>query len=456
MSVADFFNRLGKLAGELQDTSQHQTAMHDSVYGASGISSQYTDADRHQIANVIGNVDTRIAAFKAFKEDLRDDAHTTVIDEMNSLDPLVRLHQDDALRELIEQMLTAGSTISEPTVSSGSVSYGAGNTGTAVVVMSVTGWEGEQSDLLHSVRAETIRFEVETDAQTGMVESGRELWRMTGEASLDNLDRLWAAGSGINRLIAQVHAGIDETEGPGGNLVVNGSFEAFTSNKPDNWVNLAPTGGGTDYQQSSDSFRGDSSLEILGLGGGVRDLLEQNFNKVGESIARLKPNTKYLLSFWIKDGTTAPTVGTLRFTIRDNADTGYLSSIVTVDLNLQVSGSWQHKFVVWETPENLLGTNRILIDLTTDMQSGASVVIDELLMTEMHRDPARLGSPSAAIIAGETDSVVADTASVAITRTGGVLLLLMDLAYGMHESGIHFNNLLASEASATYRDTLVS
>jgi hypothetical protein len=465
------FTRLGKLFGLAKTIRQHQQAIAPTAAtSTSGIRTIYsvfasttgtlpmaTDLVR-AVTDEDSFADSSLASLTAIQEA----AHRTVIEMVNADVKLPVKSVNDALRELAFQMNRDGNSVARTSFTVGSPSYASGNTGDAVIVVSLEANKTIRDDVVFTtkltdypcVRTETLTFRCVNDSQQGNSARGYELWQVNGEQSFPNLDRRWRAGSGAMAMVKQTCAdgnGYGYTAA-GENVLNNSSFEVFTANLPDQWATVTGTAGTNFKASTATKYRGSRSLEFVGNGSTLASIRQKLGDFTGTA-GRLKGDTLYLISFWaINDGTT-PAAGVVRVSIQDGSGTVLGSNMAAAAGFTSGYASWTHVKTAVVSPVAIPDPVYVVIEQTTAITNGRSVFIDDLTVSEMQR--LAPGGPAVAIVAGDTNSVRGDLATVAITANEvGEMNLELDRMFGLYESGIALPSVTST--SATVSDTLIS
>ena len=442
-----FFNPFGKIAGLAEDLEGFENAIDTSL---EGINARVIDANRERIQLLNGFFDQAVSLLVPLQEQLSTAAARILIEELDSIvtGGLTALDVPTALAALRDELVAQSDHVEEATVAAAAVVYGASNIGDGKVVFDIQDLDGEDDQGLH---AETIYVECTRDRQDAGT-PGDEEFIVKGEAAVLRLGRLYPAGSGLNSLVKSVHLGIEDTPGVGGQFPKN-SFSTFTNDKPDSW-NIDVGVAGTHILKNLEKARGIAALEFKG-DGSTRPRVMQVF---GTDIAsKLKSRSKYMLGIWTKKGAVAPT-GTpkLRVSLRDTVDV-QMSNAIEVLASTLGGATYAFTSAIINTPFDVPTDLELVVEITTaDLSNGQSLLIDSVTLTEMYQDTNLKGTPRFAIVAGPTDWAVGDTATVAITRTGGKMLKYLEKLLGMaNVHGITIRDTAPGTPPA-YPDTLVS
>lgn len=389
-------------------------------------------------------------------EAIRDSAIATLIETVNANSATPIKTKREALIELAAQMVTDATRIEETLFTVGGTSYGSGNTGTGSVILSAECRKligdrvtfGTKLTDFPCLRPETIRFTCVKDAKSDGIRPGSEVWRVQGQRAYDNLDRRWPGGSGHDYQQAASSADVDQGTQPGENVLAHSDFDDWSANIPVQWAQVTGSAG-TAFKATTTSFRGANALEFVGDGSTLTSIRQQLSSSSG-SIAGIKPDTLYLISFWIRHDGVAPGAGVLKVHLNDGSST--LGSNMAINVTLSgITSSYVQKTVKVMSPIVVPSTVYCTIELTTALTNARSVYIDELIVTAMPR-PAR-GSFGCVICPGSTDWRVGDTATIAVSYNGsGDMYLELDRFFDLYNEGIVF----PSTAAATPPEVLDS
>ncbi len=304
---SDFFDEWGLIAGKIEDLDDFLSTLRTDV-------TTLVDGAASAAIPHLGDLSFEVveAYVEKASQSLITAADTFLVGYAESeMGELESRDVRGALKRLKLQMEADSATIEATTLSVGAASYDAGNTGSGRIHVSIVDVEGTT---LENVRPETLRFELVADTQqTGT--AGEETWRVRGAATIDQKSRLWPKGSGIALEFDNAHAGKEETSAPGGNVMKNTTFEAFTGHLPDSFDEVIGTAG-TTYTETSTALRGAKALRIIGKGSQLTEL-KQDIGS--DTAAKLKPKTKYVLSFWLREGASTRRPARSRSTSRTAA-----------------------------------------------------------------------------------------------------------------------------------------
>ena len=460
------FTRLGKLFGLAKTIRTHQQAIaptaSTSTTGVRTIYSVFASTTgtlpmATDLVQAISNEDIVADASLGTLVGIKAAAERTLIEMVDADTKLPAKTVPEAMRELAFQMNRDGEKVAVSSFTVGSASYNAANTGNAVVIVSLEAPKIIKNNVIFAskiadqpyVRAETLLFSCAEDTKTAGIASGSEIWNVTGDRAFPNLDRRWRAGSGTAMRISATSGDQDAGGVPGLNLLTNSDFEVFASDVPVNWELVTGTAT-TNVASTTTAQRGASALKFIGDGSTLTKV-RQKLNSGSGTYGKLKGDTLYLLSAWLRSEGTA-VAGTLRISFRDQTDTVLGSMTVSVAWGSLTTSYARHGFAV-VSPVNIPDETYLVLELTTALTATGSILIDEVTVCEMQRLAA--GGPGVAIVAGSTDSRRGDFATVAISNnTVGEMNLELDRMFGLYETGIFLPS--GTGTNVTVADSLIS
>ncbi len=130
---------------------------------------------------------------------------------------------------------------------------------------------------------------------------------------------------------------------------------------------------------------------------------------------------------------------------------GTEDATVTVSLPT-ISSSWSYHSVVFATPADVPATAKLTIKIKTALPNTEDIYIDAIVVTEMYRPLGTYG-PYVAAVAGATDWVVGDKATVAITQTNeGLVQRMLDRIHGAFELDLQ----MPSSGSPVIADSVIA
>lgn len=373
-------------------------------------------------------------------------AQNTLITMVNDDAVLVTKDLATAMKELIRQMVAGNKTVTKNVVSV-SVTADGGNTGDAAVAASVIGKDGKP---LEYVFTENMEVQATSDAGLGAT-AGTEPMSIRGESSVaDPMDWNWPKGSSCSGSTNVLNASGFQ----GTNVLNKSDFDYFTVNVPDKWEILVGSAGTSIKKNVANAHRSGtvSSLEYVGDSAELTSIA-QTFGSSSYTTSTLKPNTVYAVNYFVKVSAT-PAAGVLDVDLINatgpaiiNNDAG---TPLTVTKNLTgVSTSWVAVSGFFQTPKVLPTTYRLRVRLSTALETGKSVYIDDLSMREAVQ--AYTGGPYIAVFRGATDVIKGDLWTVGVANTwAGVFQSYFDRMFGMRTTlGLQ----LPSDVSGNIADT---
>jgi hypothetical protein len=248
----------------------------------------------------------------------------------------------------------------------------------------------------------------------------------------------------------------------GGNKLYNSDFETFTtSNVPDNWIIATGTAGTHIFASgSTDAYTGSNALKITGDAGSTLSTVRQTFATTpsttvgsGGTSGTLTAGEQYAVNGFVKVS-AAPAAGVLRIRLVDgsnnviNDDSGTANSF-TVSLTTQTT-SYAAFNGTFRIPSVLPTTIKLEVGLSTAIDSGKSLYIDDLALTPMVS--LYSGGPSFAAFASSTKVAVNDMWTLTTTNTMGGFAVWMERFFGMRDRGLQ----LAYSGTNAISDTLIA
>ena len=360
------------LAKEIQDVlDEYDTADNDHALALTGVTEQV----QREAANVYRRI--QIVCQKTLVEMFNDD------------NPLPSKSVDWALERLIDQMISTSKSVnaaSWDTALASSDGLGGSITGTGTVIRGLINGRGEN---IQNMMTDKIKFTCTKDSQyTGTI--GRETFSVESKAAISDIrDPLYPQGFGLSGRITVSDATRSATHSPGRNLLTNSDFEDFaTTDTPDNWT-IVTGAAGTGIKESSTvlvSAVTGKSLNLVGDSGGTLLKMTQTFDTSGQTSSKLKPETVYCISGWIKG--QASLTGTIRFCVTDGSGT-ILTSVngnsfsKTFDLSTASTSTFTHVSGVFATPRDVPSTVKFQMDLTVAMANTKNCYIDQLQLLSL-------------------------------------------------------------------------
>lgn len=421
------FTRLGSVIYTADIARTHQSAVLSALRNAR---SDYSNTDIPYATSIVAGEENITRAAGTSFPSLAETVRSTIIEMVNDDVPLANKTLQDALIELKSQMSAASINGVEPSVST---TYGSGNVGNGEIVLSV---KDRFNDFFQYLRAEDIHLICTTDSQEGAVTSGRELFRLSGEAAVrDTASTKWPGGSGAAKTLRVC----DPSEGPGStpgrSILTNGGFNSFSGHIPNNWT-LDVGSSSTVNEENTVVFRGGASLKIEG-DGSTLDALSQAFGTSGATTGKLKPETRYSLSAVVRVNSTVA-AGVLRLSVKDGSNTILDSGGAAVSSTLSglTDDTWTRIKAEFVTPKNIPSNTKIVLELTTAITNTGLCYVDDVCLAEMETlTPQGLYG---LLLPGSTPFVRDDSITVAVTANlyGAKLQYWLERLISISETGV--------------------
>lgn len=354
-----------------------------------------------------------------------------------------------ALVELVRQMGVSAQSVAACTVTAAATAIAApANTGDGTIVVSTQRGDGLVNQ---NLIAEVGRIQCTTDSRTGGADAGAETFTWTGVPNLASpTDWDWPQGSGSTATIAQASPLINATSGP--NLLVNGSFDNWTTTTIDNWTIT-----GTATKETSVVFvAGGNAVKVTA---GDTPIIHQLIDSTTGTTAKVDPLQSIAVSLKVRAQTATLTGGVLRIELADaagviNDDTGSPAR-VEFALTGVLTSAWSTVSGVIRTPAILPSGLRIRVHVSTTPVSG-NLYIDHFAaapLTALYD-----GGPGVAVFAGSVAWFSGDGWTVAMTnnRAGATYLstwnAFFDKLFAMRSLGL----MLPTSGAPTIADTLLT
>lgn len=350
------------------------------------------DASSNDIRSVVGGIPAALKLFQSTQETIYSElffaAQNTIIEMVDADDPLGNRDIQSALERLISQMQASSDTVdaNEP---SSSTTAASGNSGTAVVLVTLT---DENGLTLENVYDEDIVITVTDD----LTDRG-ETVSIVGEDSnsIAKTSCRWPNGSGSETSLTVVDPSND-------GVLLNGGFESWTSSNPDNWD---VTGSTVHSRETTTVHIGSSSLKITGNGSATPDLF-QDMSDLG-----LRSNTNYLVAFSYYLSAN-PAAGSLKVSISDGSST-LVSK--TIDLTSATTGAWQRVADCFRLTSPLPAIIEFHVEVLGPLTNSSTVLIDDVCfgteMTQLYN-----GGPFIAIVGTDDRLAIDDSWTIAVTN----------------------------------------
>jgi hypothetical protein len=451
-SPGDLFNRIGAWGNLINLINAFRGTTIPA--GVASADDQYLNTDQNIIDNLYYNESSYQNSSNTFLSQIRSMSVNTLIQMVNEVLPLNQQNLQSSMAYLVSLMQSEGQSVKACSVSS-NISYGPGNVGNPVAVVSV---RNPQGLYLEDLFAETATATVTNDFQHSANLAGSEPLNIQGQYNIsDTFSWMYPAGSGIN-LSANAVNGMNQNQGGYGNWALNGSFEnvSATANVPLNWAILAGVPGTTVFQTTSESYDGVYSLQFAG-DGSTLSAVGQAFStptNSGTMLAYLYPMVQLCVNMFVTMSATPPS-GVLQVALTNGSTptTDNQGNINAASINLNTVGtSWIPFNAVFRTPSVMPTTPTLQIGLTTALPGGYNCYIDRVAVTQMVQ--LYQGGPYISIFSGDVNMLIGDTVFVKLNNDyGGQFQILFDKIFNMKSQGM----LLPSNATggATIPDTLI-
>lgn len=450
------FTRLGKLIQILVRVEAHQTD------GTSGLAAEIEDVIDEYNSTDMGYADQLIDSTEDWQKSaanifnaLSRMAKDTIIGMVNDDTTLNQLTLKNALDELIEQMGTASDVKGNVYSISGTGDGGIVFTGSGDGYI-ITSKSNGKEQALQNLHVDKTVVVCTKDAQVSGT-PGRETFRMRGEKKITDIrDVLFPGGNGQNNTISVSDPAYSQQSNLNRNSLANGTFETFSvPDTPNNWpIDTGVPGTGI-QEEGTVVHRGSKSLKFVGDAGGTLLHIHQTFDTPGQTTVKLKPQTKYCVSFWSRRD-AAVAGGVLRVSMKDGGGTDISpSAALVVTLTSDTANTWVHHSFAFATPLDLPDSAAFHIELTTAITNTSSVFIDSVQIFRMGTLTGSVSTFHIAVIPGETDFIVDDTVDITIAKTTiGKFQTHLNRLLGMEDMGIQFPFQI--DASESISDSLIS
>lgn len=437
------FTRLGKIGKFLNDLNSYRgsTTVGPDVDAIGG---QYQSTRQDLVDQLYSQRDAYRAVHSSQTTALRTLATNTIVAMFDDDSPLVDKTPRGAMTKLIAQLTGSGDSVNHSVVSV-TVTAGSGNTGNCTVVASLVNGLGVTMEY---PLAESSVLTITNDADSGAT-SRQEPYSLKGvSAQSDKLSWDWPKGSAASLTGSVVDPGVDN----GLNILTNSDWESITSNKPDNWDILVGSAGTSILDGTSSAYRGSHVLKFVGDGAEFTSI-SQTFNSSSGTLGSLLPKTVYALNCFVKVS-AVPAAGVLEISLVDGSNAiinNAAGAQNKVTLNLTgATTSYVPLNGFFQTPANVPDTYKVRVRLSTPLESGKSVFVDDLALTRAGQLYA--GGPFVAAFSASTDPITGDYWTVAVTNTYGAFQKFFERMFSMRDLGLQ----LPSSASPTIADSLLS
>lgn len=397
-------NALGALLLVIQEQNNYgNIATVVDEFGTEYPSSIYLQQARDAIAN---------AGWQAAQSAIQQAANSILLKMVNddaSLPDSTSIQQ--ALEELITQMIAAPATVVRCAVAASSAA-GSANSGNGPVLISALGHDGLTR---RNIMQETGILLCTADSQTGGATAGSESFTYFGDPATANVfDYRWPLGSGARTNLSAVDSRITSQ-----NLLVNSSWDTYASSLWSGWSVQAGTVATHLISDAAQYYLGTKSIRLDGDGSTLH-AIAQDFGSASGTSNTLLPLTSYGVCLRMRTD-SAPGAGVLRVELTDG------SNVVTTDaqaannrLSVTLSGlttSWSNQTAVFRTPRVLPSALRLRIYCSTALSNAKNVYIDDLCFTPM--DQLYAGGPLAKVFAGSSKWIKDDRHILTATNDRG-------------------------------------
>ena len=425
-NLTTLFTRLGKLFGLAEAVRTHQADVESKLAGIVG---EYSNADTHWIGRIVNALERNKNEAGRIFNDIQAVANKTLIETFD--EDLITANGGGldekniklALEELRRQMISQDKQISRATQSIGATSAvdGTGN-GTMVVtaLAPIAEASATVTPYFQSAKKELIRATCVRDARSGIAASMSEEFLVQGQRRESRQSADWPKGSGLKKHIKVTSPKIDDGNRPGVNVLRNSDFEEWTSNVPDSWTLVTGSAGTHVVKDSTYEATGTNCLR-LDNDGSTLITIKQPLDDPSGSLGRIHPDKAYVLSASVRRVGTL-SAGVLAITIKDSGGTILNNGSALHECSLSVAHGdlttgHVRKNSMFITPLNIGSGAYVEIKTTTAFTNGTDVIVDDLVLTEMHRPIA--GGVAFAILPGSTDFVYNDQMTVAVANDYG-------------------------------------
>jgi hypothetical protein len=399
-------------------------------------------------ATLLPGLQIDIAAQFTTRQDLLPTFQTTVTSAQNAGQTFSQALSKSlgyALPELIRQMVAAGATVTHNVVGA-TFTAATTNTGNGTLLISTT---DEWGNNFENVLAEVFPVTCVADSQPGQgTAAGQERFMARGYLPYGKLDFHWPAGTGVQASLTAASA----DAGPStAHVLTNSDFETWTgSGTSGSLTSWTPTVGsiGTTINQTSGAYRGSYALAITGNTTSQLTQITQALRTASVS-GIIQPETKYALMFRSKVS-TVPAAGVLRVALKDTVN-GSIVGGSTVTLSGETSSYALHT-ATFNTPLALPATLIAVVELTTAIDSGKSVLVDDLCIGAMTQYAHGI---YLTVIPGSINFIRGDTFTVTVTNDrGGQLQEWFNRCFNLDALGLLLPS--AASASATIPDSVIA
>lgn len=446
IAISQLFTRLGKIAGAFRDINgfvglgppSPSAAWGSGPAGMSGSNIRCLDTILQNIQGQLQSPFPELLAGQAFGVSsplynlqtslpsavngslsyLQQLAQGVIIDTVNADVPLANQAINDAMKELIRQMVSQSSTIHSNGVTN-TVTAGGGNTGNPTIVVSMVDAHGKNLEYAYNEQMTLTTTRDQFDGSTAGNETIGIVSPKGSVAPSNNYqwpDSTKGYGSGFSGSLTVVDP--TQSNGSGGNLLNNSSFKGtWTTNQPQYWTSDVGSAG-TNWQDGTSTFYAGTahSFQFIGDGSTLASVYQTfaNQSTTGGNTSSVLPATVYLFCARVKLSAASPAAGVLAFSLTDasgnvlNDDTG---TACTVSYDLKGVGNTSFNAVTgaFRMPTSMPTTAiRFRMKLTQALTSGRNVFIDYMALTAPTAQSyggLYTGGPYMAAFRGSTDTI---------------------------------------------------
>lgn len=446
------FTRLGKLFGLAEAVRAHQLDVKSRIETIQGT---YSNADSYMVGALVGVMEERIQQSGAILSDIRTAAETTLRemiynDSTVSTRSVLPSRSDlDALLYLIREMSADSASVEISATTKAAISVGTGNVGNGTLLFTELPPLALKAGATQfpNIRNERIEIRCVQDAQGKSILPGSEVFSVRGQTAFDNLDYRFPAGSGADFLMSCTNAAMD-TGNRYENLLRNSAFTAFTTaNVPDYWTVSTGTAGTHFAQETTTTFRGGSAFKFIGNGSTLAKVRQQ-MNTTAGTPNSVEADRLYVLAIAARTSGTA-SAGVVRVSLQDASGTVVTGASFTISFGIGTSYVWNYVF--FRAPLSLPSVVYCVLEQTTALNSGLSMLLDELVLAEVRQ--VAPGGQGIVILPGSTDWAVNDHLRLVATNDlAGEFNTEFDRFFHMYQRGL----MLPAASPATIADTLIS
>jgi hypothetical protein len=402
------FTQLGVIGALIYRENLQQNTLNTRF---NNLPAQYAEPNNDLIAPILPSAQSYAQIPSQMASQLQALAQNTLTRAVFNDQPAQSGSLQSCLQELIRQMIAGSATVNQCSVSCSAAAQGTLN-GDGIMVASSLGGNGLP---LENIVAEVMPSTCTADAQTGGQNVGNEQFTVLGQpVGSDHTWYLWPQGSAASKTLNAISA---LNNNSANNLLVNGGFDAFTSNVPNNWVLSVGTAGTDVLMSTSTVYSGASSLELVGnaSGTGVKAALYQQFgaSSTGTS-AKLAPATPYNFAFRLRVA-TVPAAGVISVQLVGGSSLGSMSVLtdaqgnncsVAFSLTGLTNNTWTAVSGTLRTPLVLPAVYALQVAVTTAISTSTNAFVDHLAFAAGQQ--LYSGGPFANMFSGATPFIQGD------------------------------------------------